>query len=253
MGAVLPSLKQEVLDFLRFLRRPRPGPRLGGRRTGQGVWTDFALNARVGRLIQWAILLWLVNLFVFAPMAVTAIELGGAMHRLNVYNLPWLKALIWAPIVEELTFRYVLRRPAVIWWFVPLMVAALFIGAQPMGVALLGIVLLLVLPQWRLPRCAGACRLAWPARRRAHRLYPWLFHASALSFAAVHLFNFTLGGMPWLLMPLLVLPQWATGLVLGWLRVRRGIGASMALHAIFNSGPLILIAVALHFAPSLVS
>lgn len=44
----------------------------------------------------------------------------------------------------------------------------------------------------------------------------------------------------WLL-PLLVLPQWATGLVLGWMRVRRGIGAAIALHALFNGGPVLMI------------
>ena len=32
-----------------------------------------------------------------------------------------------------------------------------------------------------------------------------------------------------------------TGLVLAWLRVRRGIGASIVLHAIFNGGPVLLI------------
>jgi membrane protease YdiL (CAAX protease family) len=53
------------------------------------------------------------------------------------------------------------------------------------------------------------------------------------------------------LLPLLVLPQWVTGLVLGWMRVRRGIGASIMLHAMFNGGPLLLIGLILHFAPQL--
>ena len=38
----------------------------------------------------------------------------------------------------------------------------------------------------------------------------------------------------------LVLPQWATGLVLGWMRVRRGIGAAIAC-ALFNGGPVLMI------------
>lgn len=40
---------------------------------------------------------------------------------------------------------------------------------------------------------------------------------------------------------MLVLPQCMTGLVLAWLRVRRGMGASIVLHAIFNGGPVLLI------------
>jgi len=36
----------------------------------------------------------------------------------------------------------------------------------------------------------------------------------------------------------LVTPQWLTGLVLGWMRVQRGVVAAMILHALFNLGPL---------------
>ncbi|CFN63451.1 membrane protein [Bordetella pertussis] len=68
-----------------------------------------------------------------------------------------------------------------------------------------------------------------------------MFHLVALTFAAVHLNNFSLSQTPVWLLPLLVLPQWATGLVLGWMRVRRGIGAAIALHALFNGGPVLMI------------
>jgi hypothetical protein len=91
----------------------------------------------------------------------------------------------------------------------------------------------------------------WRWRRRACRAFPVLFHAAALAFAAVHLYNFRMTSMNLVLLPLLVLPQWVTGLVLGWMRVRRGIGASIMLHAMFNGGPLLLIGLILHFAPQL--
>src|SRR5690606_22462690 len=54
----------------------------------------------------------------------------------------------------------------------------------------------------------------------------------------------------WLL-PLLVLPQWVTGLVLGWQRVRHGIGAALVLHALFHGGPLLLVWLVLQAAPGL--
>ena len=245
---------QEIVDFLRFIVHPRPGPRLGGRRTGAAVPVDLCLNAPWWRLLHWAVLLWMVNLFVFAPMALSAADAGGAQHRLDVHKLPWMMALIWAPIIEELTFRYALRRPAMVWWFVPLMAAILVQGAGWVsGWMAVAAVLLALAPAWYPAGHrgqAGWC-LSWRGRRWARRAYPWLFHGAALAFAAVHLFNFRLNAMAVLLLPLLVLPQWVTGLVLGWMRVRRGIGASMALHAIFNGGPLLLLGLVMQFAPEL--
>ena len=46
-----------------------------------------------------------------------------------------------------------------------------------------------------------------------------------------------------------MLPQWLTGLALGWMRVRRGIGAAIALHAVFNAGPIVLIWAVMRWVP----
>jgi hypothetical protein len=252
--AGLPTMGEEIVDFLRYLRHPRPGPRLGGHAAGRCLRADFAPGVPWWRLAHWAGLLWLVNLFVFAPLALSAAQATGAQHRLDVYNLPWLTALLWAPLVEELTFRYALRRPAMLWWFVPFMVAILVQGpALTSGAMVVLALLLLAAPAWypRGHRGRAGWTLSWPSRRRVRRFYPVLFHGSALAFAAVHLYNFRLNHMELFLLPLLVLPQWVTGLVLGWIRVRRGIGASMCLHALFNGGPLLLLGIILHFAPEL--
>lgn len=48
-----------------------------------------------------------------------------------------------------------------------------------------------------------------------------------------------------------MLPQWLTGLVLGWMRVRRGIAASIALHALFNAGPMVMIWLLLKLVPDM--
>jgi len=252
--AGLPTMGAEIVDFLRFAARPRPGPRLAGRAAGAATAADFRTHAPWWRLLHWAVLLWTVNIFVFAPLALSAAEASGAQHRLDIHNLPWMTALIWAPVVEELTFRYALRRPAMLWWFVPLMAAILAQGPGPVSILIATAALLLSLaPLWYPPdhRWHRGWAASWPWRRRTRRYYPWLFHAAALAFAAVHLYNFRMTSMNLVLLPLLVLPQWVTGLVLGWIRVKRGIGASMALHAIFNGGPLLLIGLVLHFAPQL--
>ncbi|WP_323016905.1 type II CAAX prenyl endopeptidase Rce1 family protein [Castellaniella sp.] len=250
----LPTMGEEIVDFLKFIVRPRPGPRLRPHGPGRGVWVDFSLHAPWWRLLHWAVLLWTVNIFVFAPLALSAADASGAQHRLDIHNLPWLTALIWAPIVEELTFRYALRRPAMLWWFVPLMVAILVQGAGATSILMAAVALLLVLaPLWypATHRWRAGWAASWRWRRRMRWAYPLLFHAAALAFAAVHLYNFRMTSMNLVLLPLLVLPQWVTGLVLGWMRVKRGIGASMALHAIFNGGPLLLIGLILTFAPQL--
>lgn len=253
--------RHELVNFLRFVWHPTPGARLPGRRARQGVWEDFFPGLSLGRILQWALLLWVINLFIFGPLAVSAADAGGAQHRLNLHSLPWMQALIWAPIVEELTFRFGLRRVAMLWWFVPLMVIILVLGAGlGSGMLLALAVWLCCAPVWvaaggtstiALQRFAPAYRLTWAQRVRVRRLYPWLYHFSAIAFAAVHLYNFRLHEMPWALMPLLVLPQWVTGLVLGWIRVRRGIGASILLHGMFNAGPLLVVVLILNFAPSL--
>ena len=73
-------------------------------------------------------------------------------------------------------------------------------------------------------------------------------HASVLAFAALHLHNFQFQQMAWWMMMVLVLPQWVTGQVLAWMRVERGIGTAMLLHALFNAGPLAVVWVGLQFA-----
>jgi len=227
----------ELKDFLRFVRAPGLNPRLPGREAANGWWQDWFPTLSLGRLLQWAFLLWAINLVFLGPIAVAAAGAGGAVHRLDIHNIPWLQALLWAPVVEELVFRHGLRKPGMVWWLAPLTAVALVSGPQWWAVALVGLVLLF---GWYLGSVSRT-----PVRRRWRRIYvgnfPWVLHFSCLLFAAMHLYNFSLNQMPYWLMPLLVLPQWVTGLVLAWLRVRRGIGAAILLHGIFNGGPLLVV------------
>lgn len=245
--------RDELRDFLRFIVRPRFGPRLPGRHAISGWWEDWFPGLSVGRLLKWAFFLWAVNLVFLGPIAVAAAGAGGATHRLNINNIPWMAALVWAPIVEELVFRYGLRRIGAAWWLAPAAVAAMLMGAKWSGILLLaGILVVCWLPYLaRLPYTRRP--LPWRYRLMYRRCFPWVFHLASLLFAAVHLYNFNLHGTPWWLFPLLVLPQWLTGLVLGWLRVKRGIGASMLLHAMFNGGPLLVVWLILNLAPDMVN
>lgn len=244
--------RDELRDFFRFVRRPRFGPRLGGRHAGNGGWEDWFPSLSVGRLLKWALFLWAVNLAFLGPIAVMAAGAGGATHRLDIHNIPWVQALLWAPIVEELVFRYGLRRIGQAWWLVPASATALFMGPKPATIFLVAaIVLACWLPFMRTAPARARNGLPWRVRLRYRRHFFWIFHLASLLFAAMHLYNFNLHHTPLWLLPLLVLPQWLTGLVLGWLRVKRGIGASMLLHAIFNGGPLLVVLLILRYAPQL--
>lgn len=262
MGAVKPTsgqaryrFRDEVRDFLRFIVRPTLGPRAPGRQLGNHIAADWLSGLNLGRLFKWALFLWAINLIFLGPIAVAAATAAGAQHRLNIHAIPWLQALIWAPLVEELVFRYSLRRIAHALWVVPLAVGIMLTGPTTASILFLMALLTLCWSPW-----AGRSRFllsrtrpgrSWALRRYYRRFFPWVFHAASLAFAAVHLHNFNMAQAAVWLLPLLVLPQWLTGLVLGWLRVRRGIGSAMLLHGLFNGGPLLLVWLILTLAPDI--
>lgn len=235
--------RDELRDFLRFLRSPRLSPRLAQQDIGNAWHTDWTNGLGVKRLLQWAGFLWLINITVFGPLAAAVATSVGAQHKLDpsqLSQLPWKQAVLWAPVVEELVFRYVLRRPSQFLWVLPITIWALFSGPQVVTVVALGVVIVVLLLRSKVP---FAPNWQWPYRWNSQyaRHFGWVFYLSTALFAALHLYNFTFSQVPWWFLPLLILPQFVTGLVLAWLRVRRGIGASIILHAVFNAGPILLI------------
>lgn len=245
-----PGFREEFADFLAFVRRPRLGPRLprGGRGAGAARYgsQEWLGGISGSRLASWVLVLWGINLLVLGPLAASVATASGAERRLDALHLSWFHVVLWAPVIEEMVFRYGLRRPAPAVWLLPVLVSAMLMKpglAAGASVAL---------------ACgAVAAALAWSGHRwrwkwlrRYRDAFPAVFHVVTLAFAFLHLANFRLG-QGWLLLPLLVLPQWACGLVLGWMRVRFGIGASIALHAGFNAGPMALLWTLQNFAPGL--
>ncbi len=231
-----PRFRDELRDFWRFARRPRLTPRLPHAPL-PAMASDWVGNLRVGSILCWVPLLWIINLAIFGPLAAGVASATGATHRLDPSNIPWMLAIVWAPIVEELMFRFWLRRPGALLWLIPGFIALIYYGRNVWSATFLAV--LLALTAWRhLPL------MRWNLRwlRRYQRVFPWVFYASTATFAVVHLTNFAnLAGSAWWLWPVLVLPQFITGMVLGWIRVRRGIGAAILMHACFNAGPVLLI------------
>jgi hypothetical protein len=228
--------RDDFKRFLRFIVRPSLARRVPRSLNVTGWLVDWWPNIRLRRLLAWAATLWALNILVLGPLVLTVFELSGATHRISVHNLPWLQAILWAPVVEEMLFRFGLRRPMLALALVPLMIFVLLNGVAWWASSLLA---LSVLTVWWLSartRVPSARGYRWLRRYRA--VFPWVLHLSVLAFAALHLKNFIFDEMAWWMMVVLVAPQWVTGLVLSWIRVQRGVGAAMLLHGIFNAGPL---------------
>src|SRR5690606_37132816 len=86
--------------------------------------------------------------------------------------------------------------------------------------------------------------ILWRWRRRPamgwfSRAFPLFFWLSTASFACVHLLNYDEGSL-YVLLPL-VLPQFVTGSILGYLRVHYGLWAAMLLHSLHNGGGIALV------------
>ena len=238
MGQAALTWRDEWRDFVAFCFRPRFAPRCRRVQPHAGWLLDWLPGMSWQRMLAWAGILWVINLFLFGPLVVSVAQQAGATHRVDPHNLPWLLALIWAPLVEEMLFRFGLRRPGIALWLVPLMVLALWQGPGFFQAAIFLVGAWLVMRATRQTHVPGPSARVW---LRLYRYYfGWVLHLSVLAFAFLHIHNFTATDLSWWMYPVLVLPQWFTGLVLAWLRVMRGIGAAILLHALFNAGPLML-------------
>lgn len=79
---------------------------------------------------------------------------------------------------------------------------------------------------------------------RNSRWFPLVFYFLTVSFGLVHLWNYSEFERQWWLAPVLVAPQLNAGVFLGFIRVRFGLGWSVALHAAYNLmliGPFMLV------------
>lgn len=216
----------EWRSFFAFLRRPALPDR---------AQLSFGGSARaLAPLVALDVLLMAVVLGSIGLATAMGFELPE--HMLNELKLsPALIGfiVIAAPIGEEALFRgWLSGRPGHI-----LAVLALLAGGAALllangsvmklagiglGVAVAGAVLFFL---------RGRPALPWFQRH-----FAWFYYASALLFASVHLTNFAsagAGASPALLP--LVLPQFVLALILGYLRVNRGLLTGAAMHMLHNA------------------
>jgi len=244
------SFWQDFKQFLHYIKRPTFTPRLPGRR-GDGWWCECKVHTPWKLLLKWLFFVWGFNIFVLAPIALAASISLGANNRINI-DIPYLVVLaaIWAPIFEELLFRFGLRHPRLAMFYVPILVYAMNTKNMALNIGVV-VVLLALFIVFDLRRQTGyqqALPFKW--RRLYQRCFPAVFNISVLIFAAMHLSNYEFSaGQTSLLLPLLILPQWLTGLVVGWMRMRDSFACGVVFHAAFNGVPVVIAWTFMQFLP----
>ncbi|MEM6630810.1 MAG: CPBP family intramembrane glutamic endopeptidase [Bacteroidota bacterium] len=120
-----------------------------------------------------------------------------------------LLVVFFVPMVEELIFRLYLRFDRNFFILPILWIGGLF-GEEPKKQATVNL------------------RNAWDF------WYPYIFYFAAIIFGIVHISNYEMTPGVLRAAPLLVLPQIAVGLLLGYLRVKQGFIWGFFLHALHN-------------------
>ena len=107
----------------------------------------------------------------------------------------------------------------------------------------------LLLAVWALIRRAQPLQ-GWDTTWRRYYLkhFGLVFHLATLTFAAVHLSNFVFSKTPYCCCPAGAAAM-AHGSGAGLDAGAQGIGAAIALHAVFNAGPIVLIWAVMRWVP----
>ncbi len=215
-------------EFAAYLRRPRPIAPTGLR--AAGAWRNWALL--VG--LQIAVLLGLLLPLIGYWQRRFGLPLPDAFGEVPAELLIPI-AVLAAPIIEECFFRgWLTGRPRALWLLGCAAASGALLYASASGMdmlaasAALAAVIAAAIAGWFILRSRAAP--AWFAAA-----FPALFYLAAIAFSLVHVVNYP--SLSWLLLPM-VLPQLWAGLVLGFIRMRIGLIASMLAHATSNAAAL---------------
>ncbi|MDM8160956.1 CPBP family glutamic-type intramembrane protease [Labilibaculum sp. K2S] len=163
-------------------------------------------------------------------------------HNVPKHNLMLvLHAVVWAPIMEEIWFRLLLRPTnRNLRFFIGLSILGsvyvFFKAAFITGtiVIIAGTLAGFILKEKKSSRVK--------LLRKYFKFYPVIYYFIVLLFGLVHLMNFNYGDLElwmYMMLPILIFPQLYAGIVLGYIRMRYGILYSILYHTLNNLIPLI--------------
>lgn len=210
--------RSELDSLIAFAKKPRDAQEL----------TTFSYRIKV---LGFAFLL-NVGMILIASVGLGILEhfkvFDSSNHQVELFLKQYHPAVVFVlaafllPILEELIFRFGLRYnkflPGIIWRF---------IKPTPKDISQ--------------EQAESLNRLGW------NRAFPVIFYSSTVVFAFIHIFNFELSGWTYIFTPILVLPQFITGFLCAYLRVKLNFAYSMLLH-IFNNTLFIGITFAMMWA-----
>ncbi|MBW0454202.1 MAG: CAAX protease [Candidatus Kinetoplastibacterium crithidii] len=230
---------EEVILFFAFLKKPKNY--ITSYKDCEYVINIYHfLRIKFEILLFWTIILWIINIFLLGPISYNVAKIIGAHHKMEFVNIPIYIGILWAPLIEEMLFRYILLcNPIQFFVTLPFFVLLLLTGPSYYNLFLL-FLLILVCLYFRV-RNSFSIAFNW---NYYILYYQIIFYLSSILFAFIHVFNFSFNNnnkLNLLLIPLLLAPQLLSGLVLGWIRVSRGIFSSIIVHGLFNTGAILLI------------
>lgn len=207
-----------LTDYLRFLRFPTYI------RKNQPVrWKEFIA----------LLLLYLLIGFALNPLFEPLMDYFQLAHALEDADTTMvILGIVLIPPIEEVTFRLWLRVNQSTLFAVAFLV--FFLGLILLPISQLGAVLLVALSVAIL--VATLMGFEENIERVVARHFGAFFYGSTGLFALMHITNFIpLNTQTLLLAPVLVMPQFIVGTMLGYIRVRYGIGYAILLHVLVNA------------------
>ncbi|MDB2439876.1 CPBP family glutamic-type intramembrane protease [Hellea sp.] len=180
-----------------------------------------------------------LTLFVAGLFMAVVFNIGGVTMPEPADEFSEMISVLMAPLIEEILFRSWLGRGWGVMVVAPLLLglAALIViaGAEALapGVKITAVVTVTVALIIYLFRYAALRKIPGVVDRAARKVFPYAFWGSCIAFGLMHLANFQ-GGDMGLLLPLVVLPQFLIGIILGFTRMRYGLLPAMILHGGYN-------------------
>ena len=210
------------------------------------VLKEWELNASIKYILKLASILWLINSLFFGPVAFKATILGNSNHKLYIQDISLFKGIIFAPLIEEIIFRYILKFPLNITFNILILFFYIFSESYNFIYILINILLV------KLILNSHYIRIKKSKYNNYFYLinkffFRYILFLSSIIFSFMHLNNYFIEETPLWIMPAIILPQFFTSLILVIIRLNYGIGTSIILHSVFNLVPLISLYIIVNF------
>lgn len=236
-------MKELFLEFISFLRSP-----------DRDSFSQSSFENQVIEVVKLFMMTFVAVIFLVMPLMsligaddlpnkLAELENLGFDHKWQQNLALFTLAVIAAPLIEEVIFRFPLKfRRGSIALFLVLIVALCVQLFQFLGMAFseaifIGLMLMVLIGLYLYFRLQKESALT----EFTSKNYGYFFYAAALLFALAHIFNYELEANQYWMTPILVLPQMLLGLMLGYVRVKYGLWASILAHAMNNLIPTMAI------------